>query len=449
MISSAELASLEAKLCDFNASNRKLALKEFHAQFSSGKLEAKPATQEHNMHCHSFFSYNGYGFSPSRIACWARREGLFAAGLVDFDVLDGVDEFIAAAKILDLRFSCGIETRVFIPELAAHEINSPGEPGIAYHTGVGFSSSAIPEQERKFLGGLKNNAAARTRFIVDRVNPFLAPASIDFEREVLSLTPSGNATERHVCAAYEKKAAALFPELSKRAAFWAEKLGLTALDAEKTVKDSVKLQGLIRAKTMKSGGPGYVKADPKSFPALLDFNAFVRKSGAIPTIAWLNGESSGEADIKRLFEIHEAAGAAAINIIPDRNWDFPDPAVRDKKVRELHRIINAAKERSLPIIVGTEMNAPGQKFIDGFSAEPLMPFLNDFIDGAAIMFAHTLLEPMGLGYLSDWAAAEFSSRPAKNKFFAAFGRNTTPVGFSQKRLEITKESLHRQAIAMA
>jgi len=50
-------------------------------------------------------------------------------GIVDFDVLDGVDEFLAACEVAGVRGSAGVETRVFIPEFATHEINSPGEPG--------------------------------------------------------------------------------------------------------------------------------------------------------------------------------------------------------------------------------------------------------------------------------------------------------------------------------
>ena len=51
-----------------------------------------------NLHCHSFFSYNGYGYSPSYLVALAREQNWRAVGLVDFDVLDGVDEFLGAAK---------------------------------------------------------------------------------------------------------------------------------------------------------------------------------------------------------------------------------------------------------------------------------------------------------------------------------------------------------------
>ena len=79
------------------------------------------------------FPLNSYGYSPSKFAWLARKQGLAVAAIVDFDVLDGVDEFLDAAQMVGLKAFAGLETRVFAPEFAEEIINSPGEPGIAYH----------------------------------------------------------------------------------------------------------------------------------------------------------------------------------------------------------------------------------------------------------------------------------------------------------------------------
>ena len=52
-------------------------------------------------------------------------EGLEMGGIVDFDVLDGLEEFWDASRLLDLKGCVGIESRVFVPEFADREINSP------------------------------------------------------------------------------------------------------------------------------------------------------------------------------------------------------------------------------------------------------------------------------------------------------------------------------------
>ena len=92
-----------------------------------------------NMHCHSFFSYNPFGWSPARIAWEAKSAGLYAAGLCDFDVLEGLNEFLRAGEMLKLRTAVHLETRVFVHEFADKEITSPGEPGVTYIMGAGFS----------------------------------------------------------------------------------------------------------------------------------------------------------------------------------------------------------------------------------------------------------------------------------------------------------------------
>lgn len=421
MIMGNEINGFETELNSLDCKVRKNALSEIIDLLHTGKIHCSEPADAHNLHCHTFYSYNGYGYSPSYIAWLGCRNGWFASGIVDFDVLDGVDEFLSASRKLNLRGVCGIETRAFIKELADREINSPGEPGVAYHMGVGFTSGNATGDAAKFLSGLRAKAAGRTRQIVELVNSYLAPVVLDFDKDAAALTPNGNVTERHVCLAYRVKAEAIFTAPAARTAFWAEKLGLDLAEAAKIVDNPVKLEGLIRSKTMKKGGAGYAKPDPASFPTLTEMNAFVKACGALPTIAWLDGASAGEQDVETLLDLHMANGAALLNIIPDRNWNFADPEIKKKKVFELNRIIAAAAKRGLPVIAGTEMNAPGQKLVDSFECDSLAPHLEAFVEGAAIAFAHTLLQPEGKGYLSDWSK-RFKDIAAKNSFYAAFGR---------------------------
>ena len=417
------LKSLHSRLVSFDAGERKAALLEFKEQFIRTPEAQKSESPDYNLHCHTFYSFNGYGYSPSYLACWAKAERLFAVGKIEFDVLDGTEEFLDAARLLGLRAACGVESRVVIAELSSQVINSPGEPGIAYHLGIGFTSSKIPAAQSAFLNRMKQSAADRTRGIVARVNPALAPLELDFDTEVLPLTPAGNATERHVCAAYAAKAAKMFPEETRRAEFWAGKLGLPLEEAKKQIGNTVKLEGTIRSKMMKSGGPGYVKADPASFPALKAMNDFTIACGAIPSIAWLDGLSDGESDPEALLDLHESYGCALFNLIPDRNWNFADPELKAKKVAAMHKMIDCCVRRNMPVFVGTEMNAFGQKLVDTFSEPALAKYMNVFAEGAAIVTAHTLLAPQGKGFLSAWAGEQFGQdKKARNAWFAEFGR---------------------------
>ncbi|HIJ75053.1 MAG TPA: hypothetical protein HPP83_13235 [Candidatus Hydrogenedentes bacterium] len=436
---------LENQLNTFDPARRKEALAGLVGLVKAGEIALPEPGSAVNLHCHTFFSYNGYGYSPTFFAWKARREGLAVAGVVDFDVLDAVDEFLEACGSLGLKGCAGVETRIFLPQYETREINSPGEPGIAYHMAEGFATGAVGD--KTLLNKMRALARNRTIGILERVNPYFAPAEIDYERDVLPRTPKGNATERHLCEAYEAKAAELFDDLGDRATFWAEKLGTSPEQVGALFADSPTFQGLIRSTTMKRGGVGYVKPEPKSFPTLDEVNALALANGAIPTYTWLDGTSDAERDIEALLDLHMAAGTAAINIIPDRNWNVSDPDLRATKVAKLGAVVEIAQERGLPVVVGTEMNAYGQRFVDAFDAPELEPHAATFLKGAHIIYAHTLLQAeKGMGYLSDWANGNFASANAKNDFFRQVGEALSP-GDRERLASITPAMSPAQVLA--
>jgi hypothetical protein len=380
--------SLESRLDDFEPAGRRAALEELAAHAAEGRIELPPAGRDVNLHCHTFFSYNARGWSPSHFAWLARRRGLGMAGMVDFDVLDGLEEFLAAGRLLGLRTLVGLETRVFVPEFAELEINSPGEPGVAYHIGVGFRAApSAGSAAAAFLARLKATAQARNRELVDRVNRFLAPVELDFEKDVLALTPAGNPTERHAVLAYARKARRLYPRDEDLAGWWSARLGMPASVVASWLPEGPDLLNLIRARTMKKGGAGYVQPERGSFPTLAETNAFILQAGGIPTVGWLDGASAGERQMERWLEVCMASGAAAINIIPDRNYR---PGVADEKLANLHAVVTIAERLGLPVVVGTEMNSPGQKFVDDFASAELAPLLPVFLRGAESVYAHSI-----------------------------------------------------------
>ena len=408
------LADLEQQLDSFDPALRRQALETLCLQARRGDIPLPSPGTAVNLHAHTFFSYNAYGYSPSKFAWLARRAGLAAAGIVDFDVLDALEEFLEAGRLVGLKSCVSLESRVYVPEFSTRVINSPGEPGVAYHLGVGFTRPA----QHPFLAEMRAAAAQRTRDILNRVNGYLAPVVLDFERDVVPLTPKGNATERHLCGAFERKAAQVFPAAEPRAAFWKEKLG----DAP---PPGAKLQNLIRAKTMKKGGVGYVQPGQGSFPLMADMNRFVLSCGAIPTLGWLDGMSDGEQAIDELIAVARAGGVAALNIIPDRNYT---PGVKDQKLKHLQDIVALAQAHDFPILVGTEMNSPGNKFVDSFETAELAPLVPIFLRGAHIVYAHSVLQRQaGLGYLSPWAAKAFPTVAVKNDFFEQLGRALQPA----------------------
>jgi len=416
------IEKLEQQLDSFDPGQRNNALSALCEKVEAGKINLPEAGTDVNIHCHTFFSYNTYGYSPSKFAWLARKAGLAVAGVVDFDVLDALDEFLNACKLLSMKGCAGLETRVFVPEFEDRVINSPGEPGISYHMGVGFPSANVPEQQKKFLAGLRDTAQRRNRDLMERVNRHLRPVELDYERDLLTLTPSGNATERHMCSAYARKALEIFDRPEELADFWSDKLGMEITTSQ--LPESRDLLNAIRAKTMKRGGVGYVQPGKGSFPHMANTNSFILASGGIPVHTWLDGTSDGEKAIEELLEVAMSTGAAAINVIPDRNYT---PGASSVKLENLYHVVELAEKLHLPVVEGTEMNSPGQKFVDDFASKELEPLGPVFLKGANIIYAHSVLQrKCGLGYTSKWANKNFENAACKNKFFEQLGRSLQP-----------------------
>jgi hypothetical protein len=419
----AQIAEMETQLNDFDPSVREAALRELVALADAGAVDLPPPSEAVNMHCHTFFSFNGYGYSPSALAWLGRRQGFAAMGIVDFDVLDGVDEFLDACELIGLRGSAGIETRVFVPEFATREINSPGEPGVCYQMGIGFASGQAKGCAAEILADLRQRAADRNRGMLGRVNAHLAPVSIDYERDVLPLTPKGNATERHMLTAYVAAAARVFPDRAERVRFWAQKLAISETGFfSKNPVSAPAFHDLIRARLMKRGGVGYVQPGSESFPTVDEFHEMIVRCGALPCFAWLDGTSAGEQDIEELLGLMVEKGAVAVNVIPDRNWNIEDPETRRVKVQNLHDFVRLAQELDLPLNVGTEMNKYGLKLVDDFDVPELEPVRQVFLDGAYFVYGHTVLQRVPkLGYQSEWAQSHLPSRRERNDFYTQMG----------------------------
>lgn len=435
------IETLEARLNDFSLAARTEALHELLLLAEQGHIEIPPPAEVANMHCHTFFSFNGYGHSPTSLAWLARRRGFKLVGIVDFDVLDGVDEFLAACETAGVRASAGIETRVYLPEFDTREINSPGEPGVYYHMGIGFTASSVPPEAEPVLNDLKQRATGRNRDMLNRVNAHMAPVTLDYEQDVLPLTPQGNATERHMLAAYLR---AVEEQVADPVEFWTAKLDMAPAEVAVLAQETPKLANVVRAKLMKRGGVGYVQPGPDTFPTVDQFHQLILACDALPCAAWLDGTRAGEEAIEELLELLISRGVVALNIIPDRNWNIADPDTRRLKVQKLYEVVELAARLDMPLNVGTEMNAYGQKLVDDFDVSELEPVRQAFLDGAYFIYGHTVAQQaLERGYQSEWAQTQLPTRRAKNEFYTRLGRQVEPGPIDAAQIKSIVDSLLR------
>jgi hypothetical protein len=268
------------------------------------------------------------------------------------------------------------------------------------------------------------------------VNRHLGEAAVDYERDVLPLAPSGNATERHMLVAYERRAEEAFPDELARRRYWAAKLGEDERAVSRLMRNSVAFRELVRRRLMKRGGVGYVQPERGSFPALEEMVEMASSCGAMPTFTWLDGTSRGEEGAARVVEFHVSKGASAVNIIPDRNWNLKDPRERELKTRNLHELVAAATERDVIIVSGTELNKHGLPFADDLGCEALAPVAGPIRRGALALYGHTAMARFaGKPILGRWAREAFGDDlRARNEFYADVGRLLEPGPSAPERL---------------
>jgi hypothetical protein len=410
----------EERLNSFDLGERTSALREI----ASGAVTVPPVKEEVNLHYHTFFSFNANGWSPSRIAWEARKYGLEVAGIVDFDVLDGMDEFLAAGEMLGLKAVVGMESRVFISELADKVTSSPNEPGISYFMAGGcYKMPPAGSEAERILLDMARTARARNLALLDRVNPYLDQVQLDYDEDAIPLTPAGNVTERHLLTAFDRKAREVLGDMDKVAGFWAGKLGISKDEAVELVPQTPKFHEKLRSKLMKFGGVGYIPPTSGSFPSIEDAIKMMLGMDALPMATWLDGTNAGEEDAVQWLDLLRSKGCVALNIIPDRNWNIKNPDEKALKTLKLREVVEAARRFDMPICVGTEMNKAGLPFVDNFQAPELLPYAKDFVEGARFFYGHTVLARYAdFGYFSPAADATFGGdTKAKNAFYAQIG----------------------------
>jgi PHP domain len=411
---------LEVDLGNFDATVRGRALE----KLASLEIPGAEQRDDVNLHTHTFFSYHSAAWSPSRYAWEVRKAGLYAAGIIDFDGLDGVEEFLAASEALAVRGTAGIEVRAFLKEFGDVEIDSPGEPGVHYMAGSGFVKvPKVGTKEHDYLLSLQRTSASRSRELVERINKAVPDIAIDFDAVCKARTPSGYATERHFVSAYVDKAQEVFPSPDRLADFWSGVLGQPKAAITALLATMPAFEEKVRGKLMKRGGLGYVQPGPATFPPVGEVYAWIKDCGAIPMDSWLDGTSPGESRARELLECNRDLGARVLNIIPDRNWNIKDPADKQRKLDNLAKVVALATEYHMPVHIGTEGNKAGLPFVDDLSGAELAPYKTLFVSSARILVGHAVLCRFAdLPYAGEAADAMFSGDvKAKNEFFEAVG----------------------------
>lgn len=421
-------------LNSFRTEERRMALTEAVCSFDEGLVVRPQDTGWVNVLARTFFSYSVDGNSPSRLAWEAVIRGLSVIGCADIDNLGALGEMQTAGDALAIRTTVSLITRVYVQSYSDRAINCPGQPGVLQAMGVGFTSMPSLDCDHGCLiAALPTRARDRNVAMLEKINPMLAPVSLDYEQDVVPLTPAGNATTEHIAQAYIAKAKTIFPEVNDQAVFWADVLGRSPTDIECLLEDNTAFTDAFWEKLLvvSHGDPV-----PRNYPNVTEFFQAVKAAGAIPCLFWSGGGLEGEADPDRLLTDACQWGARAVAIVPDNSWNIADPAKKESRLAALAAFMTAAKSHNMPVLAGSPMNAPRQKFVDSFDAPELAAYFRDFTDSAFWLYGHATLErALGLGLTSEWAEHAFAGDPAAvNAFYLEVGKKAAPGKTTRARI---------------
>ena len=341
-----------------------------------------PAVPQYiNNHIHTTYSFSPY--SPTAAVYAARMEGLCTAGIIDHDSISGAEEFLEAAKLINMPVTIGMECRVSMAgtRLEGRRTNNPDQVSVSYMTIQGVPHDQI-DRLTEFFRPYRQARHQRNRQMVENINSLLPELKLSYEQDVLPLSQAeeeGGVTERHLMYALAMKLTAL--------------VGKGAPMVEKLTQLGIALSAKQEAQLLDTDYPfyaydllGILKSAfvPKIFidatdecPKLPDMVKLCKEVDAYLCYAYLGdvGDSvTGDKKAQKfeddyledLFECLKEEGVSSVTYMPTRNT----PA-------QLERLRNLCEQYGMFQISGEDINSPRQSFVIRAMENPMFQNLID------------------------------------------------------------------------
>ena len=333
-----------------------------------------------NNHIHTTYSFSPY--SPTAAVYAARMEGLCTAGIIDHDSISGAEEFLEAAKLVEMPVTVGMEARVSMDgtRLEGRRTNNPDQVGVSYMT-----IQSVPHDQidtlTQFFKPYQQARHVRNRKMIAKINELLN-LDLDYDRDVLPLSmasENGGVTERHLMYALAIK---LVQEVGKGEAM-VEKL--TAMGLTLSQKQTAQmldtaypfyeydLLGILKSAFV----PQIFIDATDECPKLADMVALCEKIDAYLCYAYLGDVVNSVTGDKKaqkfeddyledVFECLKENGVKAVTYMPTRNTP-----------EQLTRLRGLCDQYGMFQISGEDINSPRQSFVIKAMENPLFKNLID------------------------------------------------------------------------
>lgn len=333
-----------------------------------------------NNHIHTTYSFSPY--SPTASVYAARMEGLCTAGIIDHDSISGAEEFLEAAKLVDMPVTIGMEARISMDgtRLEGRRTNNPDQVGVSYMT-----IQSVPHDQidtlTEFFKPYQAARHERNRKMIQRINA-LVGVTLDYDKDVLPLSmahENGGVTERHLMYALAielvkqvGKGQAMVEKLTQMGLSLSTKQEAQMLDTEYPFYE-YDLLGILKSAFV----PKVFIDATDECPKLQDMVALCKKVDAYLCYAYLGdvGDSvTGDKKAQKfeddyledVFECLKEEGVTAVTYMPTRNTP-----------QQLERLRGLCDQYGMFQISGEDINSPRQSFIIKAMENPMFQNLID------------------------------------------------------------------------
>ena len=333
-----------------------------------------------NNHIHTTYSFSPY--SPTAAVYAARMEGLCTAGIIDHDSISGAEEFLEAAKLMDMPVTIGMECRVSMEgtRLEGRRTNNPDQVGVSYMTIQGVPHNQI-HTLTEFFKPYQAARHARNRKMIEKIND-LVGVCLDYDKDVLPLSmaqENGGVTERHLMYALAielvkqvGKGQGMIDKLTGLGMQLSEKQKAMLLDTQYPFYEYDVL-GMLKGTFV----PKIFIDATDECPKLADMVKLCRDVDAYLCYAYLGdvGDSvTGDKKAQKfeddylddVFECLKEEGVKAVTYMPTRNT----PA-------QLERLRGLCEQYGMFQISGEDINSPRQSFVIKAMENPMFQNLID------------------------------------------------------------------------
>ena len=334
-----------------------------------------------NNHIHTTYSFSPY--SPTAAVYAARMEGLCTAGIIDHDSISGAEEFLEAAKLVEMPVTIGMEARVSMAgtRLEGRRTNNPDQVGVSYMTIQGVPHDKI-DTLTEFFKPYQAARHARNRKMIEKINALLPGIALDYDRDVLPLSmaaENGGVTERHLMYALAiklvqqvSKGQAMVEKLASMGLKLSEKQTAQMLDTEYPFYE-YDLLGILKSAFV----PQIFIDATDECPKLPDMVKLCDEIDAFLCYAYLGDVGDSVTGDKRaqkfeddyledVFECLKEEGVRSVTYMPTRNT----PA-------QLERLRGLCDQYGMFQISGEDINSPRQSFVIRAMENPMFQNLID------------------------------------------------------------------------